>query len=102
MCGLLPGPVLLCPHCRGDLVELTALRQAAKRLPRIPFWLADTRRLMVRCASCNHFHWVFAYPLFNWIPPGRLTTEMAVLSALAALLLVFAAEPNALFELMSL
>lgn len=100
--GLLPGPAVACPRCRGDLIELEAIRQSAKRLPRISFWRADRRRLLTRCPSCKQFHMVFAYPLFNWIPPGRLTIEMALLNLLVGLMLLFAAKPNALAALLAL
>ena len=49
---------------------------------------------MVRCISCKHFHEVFAYRAFNWIPPRRLTTEMALLNALIALLIVCTVLPH--------
>ena len=100
--GLLPGLVLSCPRCRGDLIELDAIRQSAKRLPRISFWRADRRRLIIRCPSCKQFHMVFAYPLFNWIPPARLTAEMAVLNVLVALMLLIQARPSALASLFAL
>src|SRR5713101_2680991 len=72
---LTPGSVLACPCCGAELIELDAVGQAARKLRRIPFWQADTRRILVRCVACRHFHEVFAYPVFNWIPPARLTVE---------------------------
>ncbi len=101
--ALLPGAMLECPSCHADLIELKALRQSARRLPRMPFWHRDTRRLMARCTSCNHFHMVFAYPLFNWIPPTRLTTEMTLMTMLVGVLILCAALPShSLFALMPL
>jgi hypothetical protein len=89
-----PGTVLTCSCCRGVLVEWDAVQQAARRLPQLPFWRADTRRIIVRCTSCKHFHDVFTYRLFNWIPPHRLTTEIALLNVLIALLIVCAMLPH--------
>ena len=90
----MPGTVLICPCCRGDLVEWDIVQQAAQRLRQLPFWRPDTRRIMLRCTACRHFHEVFAYRVFNWIPPRRLMTEMALLNALIALLIVCAALPH--------
>ena len=46
---------------------------------------------MARCATCGHFHLVFAYLIFNWIPPERLTAEMTLLNVLIAALILSAA-----------
>jgi hypothetical protein len=89
-----PGTALTCSCCRGVLVEWETVQQAARRLPRRPFWQADTRRIMVRCTSCRHFHDVFTYRLFNWIPPRRLTTEIALLNILVAVLVICAMLPH--------
>lgn len=91
---LVPGDVLMCSCCRGDLIEWDTVQQATRRLPRLPFWRPDTRRIIVRCNSCKHFHEVFAYRVFNWIPPQRLTTEMALLNVLIGLLVVCSTLPH--------
>lgn len=49
---------------------------------------------MVRCTACKHFHEVFAYRVFNWIPPARLTAEMTVLNVLVGILVLCAALPH--------
>jgi hypothetical protein len=86
--------VLVCPFCDGTLIELTAIRHRASRLPRAQFWRADTRRVMVRCSACEGLQLVYAYPLFNCIPPRRLATEMALLSGLVCLLVICSALPS--------
>lgn len=91
---LTPSQVLTCPRCQGNLIGLDAVLQAARRLPRFPFWRPDTRRIMARCATCGHFHLVFTYPIFNWIPPERLTAEMTLLNVLIAALILCAALPH--------
>jgi hypothetical protein len=37
---------------------------------------------------------VFTYPIFNWIPPARLTAEMTPLNALIAAMILCAALPH--------
>jgi hypothetical protein len=100
---LTPRDTLTCARCHSSLIELHAVRQAAKRLPRFPFWRPDTRRIMVRCDNCRHVHMVFTYLIFNWIPPARLTAAMALLNVLIAALVLYAALPHhSVFSLLSL
>jgi hypothetical protein len=94
---------LTCPRCHSNLIEPNDVRQAARRLPRFPFWRSDTRRIMVRCENCRRFHLVFTYLIFNWIPPARLTAAIALLNVLIAALVLYAALPHySLFSLLSL
>jgi hypothetical protein len=37
---------------------------------------------------------VFTYPIFNWIPPTRLTAEMTLLNMLIAAMILCAALPH--------
>ena len=98
---LVPGPTLRCPCCLADLVEVYALPLASK-FPPPPFWRADMRRILFRCGSCKHFHTLFAYPLFNWIPAGRLTTEMALLNLLILVMILCTSFPHSILSLVSL
>ena len=97
---LIPGPALKCPCCQVNLVEVYAIPLASK-FPPPPFWRVDTRRILLRCSSCKHFHTVFAYPLFNWIPAARLTTEMALLNVLILVMILCASFPHSILLLVS-
>ncbi len=78
-----------CPQCQADV---DVAQQARNRLPRShQFWRLDTRRETVQCAQCKNCFRVFAYPLFNWVPPYRIITGLLLLVALALVLLLVSA-----------
>ena len=91
---LTPSGVLACHCCNRELIAVDVLRKRTEAFPPLPFWRADTRQLMVRCNSCKHFHMVFTYPLFNFIPPARLKTGMMILNAAVAAMVVWASAPH--------
>ncbi len=81
--------IVPCPQCHAGV---DVAQQGAKLLPRSHrFWRLDTRRVTIQCAQCKNCFRVFAYPLFNWVPPYRIITGLALLNALVVLLVLVCA-----------
>ncbi|MFI5399267.1 MAG: hypothetical protein ACHQ9S_27370 [Candidatus Binatia bacterium] len=79
-----------CPQCHADVDVAQQARNL--RPPRSHhFWRLDMRRETVQCAQCKKCFPVFAYLLFNWVPPYRIITGLVLLVALAGVLLLVSA-----------
>jgi hypothetical protein len=75
--------------CHQCAAPIDVRDHVARALPERPSpWRLDRRQVLVRCARCRSCFWIFAFPLFNWVPPARALMIAAMVNLLVVALLL--------------